>query len=82
MIPCCRKRNNPSLQSAYASGAGNADFIDVLDSIQTLLNFELEQIRAARNGQQAAARLEHLMGGAWPPAQSETSKNSKEAGNP
>jgi len=52
-----------SLQSAYASGEPEAEFIDVLDSVQTLLEFELEQIAAARDWRNAAARLEFLVGG-------------------
>jgi len=53
-----------SLQVSYATSAG-ADFLDLLQSVQTLLNFELEQVRAVRDVQQASARLESLMGGPW-----------------
>lgn len=54
------------LQAAYASGGtGAASFIDVLDSIQTLLQMELEKVRAARDWQQSAAKLEYLLGGPW-----------------
>ena len=53
-----------ALQSSYASGA-DADFLDVLDSIQTLLDFELEQVQAARDLQLAAAELERILGGPW-----------------
>ena len=54
-----------SLQSAYASGSLQASFLDVLDSIQTLLNFELELLTSVRDWQQAAARLEAVVGGPW-----------------
>lgn len=52
-----------SLQSAYASGDPDADFLDVLDSIQTLLDFELERARAFRDAHLAAAELERILGG-------------------
>ena len=55
-----------SLQSQYSTAAGGADFLDLLDSVQTLLSFELEQVRATRDVQLAAAELEFLMGGPWP----------------
>lgn len=54
-----------SLQSQYAAAEGGADFLDLLDSVQTLLAFELEQVRAVRDLQVAAAQLEYLMGGPW-----------------
>ena len=59
------QRSYESLQSQYATGDVGTSFIDVLDSIQTLLAFELEQIRAARDWQVGAANLEFLMGGPW-----------------
>ena len=55
-----------SLQSAYASGDSKASFIDLLDSVRLLLDFELEQIRANRDLQLAAAELERISGGPWP----------------
>ena len=54
-----------SLQSSYAAGMARTDFLDVLKSTQTLLDIELEQVRAARDWQIAAAELELLMGGPW-----------------
>ena len=54
-----------NLQSAYASGDAQARFLDVLDSIQTLLEFELQLLHSTRNWHQATARLEALVGGAW-----------------
>lgn len=54
-----------SLQNAYASGATNADFLDVLDSVRFLLNFQLDQLRAKRDLHLAAADLENIMGGRW-----------------
>lgn len=64
LIPQARQTYE-SLRSDYASGARNASFLDLLDSVQTLLAFELEQVRAARDLQIAAADLEFLMGGPW-----------------
>jgi len=37
----------------------------VLDSVQTLLNFEIDQVRAETDWQIGAAELEYLMGGPW-----------------
>jgi len=54
-----------SLQAAYASGAMEADFLDMLESARELLNFELERLRAVRDRQIAAAELEMLIGGPW-----------------
>ena len=54
-----------SLQSQYAAAEVGAGFLDLLDSVQTLLAFELEQVRAARDWQTGAAQLEFLMGGPW-----------------
>lgn len=53
------------VQAAYASGSLDADFLDLLESIDTLLEFELEEARAKRDLQVAAAELERLMGGPW-----------------
>ncbi|GJM27227.1 MAG: hypothetical protein DHS20C16_36420 [Phycisphaerae bacterium] len=52
-----------SLQSAYASGDVDGDFLDVLASIQTLLDFELERAKAFRDAHVAAADLEGMLGG-------------------
>lgn len=68
-----------SLQAAYASGAGNTSFIDVLDSVQELLELDLNVVRLERDWQQAAARLERLMGGSWAefPAGESAEENGK-----
>jgi len=66
-----------SLQSQYSTAAGDADFLDLLESVQTLLSFELEQVRATRDAQVAAAELEFLMGGPWTPS-GETPAPAKE----
>ena len=55
-----------SLQIAYAAGLVGSSFLDVLDSVQTLLDFQLEQVRAVRDWRLAAAEVERLMGGRWP----------------
>ncbi len=54
-----------SLQDQYSAAVGGADFLDLLDSVQTLLAFELEQVRASRDVQLAVSDLEFLMGGPW-----------------
>lgn len=59
------KQTYESLQAAYASGAMEADFLDMLESIRELLNFDLERLRAVRDWQIAAAELEMLIGGPW-----------------
>ncbi len=64
LIPRARDRYE-SLQSAYASGLAQGTFIDVLDSIRTLLTFELQHIQTLRDWQRSSAQLEYLMGGSW-----------------
>lgn len=59
------KQSFESLQAAYASGAMDADFLDMLESIRELLNFDLERLRAVRDWQLAAAELEMLIGRPW-----------------
>lgn len=54
-----------AVQTTYASGSADADFLDVLESVQTLLDFQLEQLSAVRDLQVAAAELERIMGGPW-----------------
>jgi len=51
-----------ALQNAYATGA-RAGFLDLMDSVQTLLAFDLERLAAARDLHVAAAGLALLMGG-------------------
>lgn len=71
-----------TLQGAYASGAMEAEFLDVLESIREVLNFDLERLRATRDWQVAAAELEFLMGGPWieqePLSPRETMSEAKE----
>ncbi len=65
------KKTYESLQAYYGAGAdpmalgGSADFLDILNSVRSLLEFQLEQARAARDLQVACAELEMLMGGPW-----------------
>ncbi|MCC6697492.1 MAG: TolC family protein [Candidatus Hydrogenedentes bacterium] len=73
-----------ALQTSYASGGTETDFLDVLDSIQTLLDFELEKVQAGRDLQLAAAELEWIMGGPWAsesavPVADESTKPSADA---
>ena len=53
-----------SLQASYGTGATD-DFVDLLESVRTLQEFKLEQVRAATDTQTACAELEYLMGGPW-----------------
>ncbi|MFA6244470.1 MAG: TolC family protein [Candidatus Hydrogenedentales bacterium] len=59
------KRTYETLQSSYASGEPNATFLDVLSSVQTLLDFELEMVAAKRDLNASAADLEMILGGPW-----------------
>ncbi len=54
-----------SLQGRYASGTAQANFLDVLESIKVVLDFELAKARTARDWHVAGAALERLMGGPW-----------------
>lgn len=54
-----------SVQSAYSAGIAESGVIDVLESADTILAFELERERAYRDLHLAAAQLEYLMGGPW-----------------
>jgi len=55
------------VQASYGVNAG-ASFLDVLESVRRLLDFDLEKAAAVRDLQNAAADLERLMGGPWVPA--------------
>jgi len=59
------KATYESLVSRYSVDAEGSSFLDVLNSVQQLLDFQLEQARAARDWQIAAAELEFLTGGPW-----------------
>jgi outer membrane protein TolC len=61
-----------SLQTAYASATGEATFLDVLQSVRDLLDFELEEAEVTRDVQVAAAELEFVMGGPWAQTSEET----------
>ena len=50
------------LLSSYSTGGPEANFLDVLESVRQLLDFNLEVLRAARDAQIAAADLSFLMG--------------------
>ena len=54
-----------SLQTEYATGLERVTFLEVLGSVDRLLELELEQTRVARDLHIAAADLEQLMGGPW-----------------
>jgi outer membrane protein TolC len=69
-----------SLLSKYAAGFGEVSFLDVLESMRTLLALELEWVRSGRDWQLAGAELELLMGSAWEgePVTEETEDNMVE----
>lgn len=54
-----------SLQSSYATADTRASFLDLLESVQLLLDFELQQVQASRDLHVAAANLEMILGGPW-----------------
>lgn len=60
-----------SLRNRYSTGDGGARFIDVLGAERMLLNYRIEALRALRDLQVGASRLEMLMGGPWTAAESE-----------
>jgi len=59
------KQTYETLEGAYASGGADAGFLDVLSTVQTLLEFEEQRAQAFRDIQVAAAELEYIMGGPW-----------------
>lgn len=59
------ERAYQSLQSTYAAGGKDSNFLDLLDSVRLLLDFQLERVRARSDLHVAAADLEFLMGGPW-----------------
>lgn len=54
-----------SVQGRYAVGYGTAGFVDLMESVQRILTYELAGFEADRDRRLAAARLEYLMGGPW-----------------
>ncbi|NUM52684.1 MAG: TolC family protein [Candidatus Hydrogenedentes bacterium] len=75
LIPQAEKTYE-AVQVTYSSGDINADFLDLLMSAQTLLDFDLEKARAARDVQIAAADLEVVMGGPWEAAVADAEADS------
>jgi outer membrane protein TolC len=63
-----------SLQGRYAADSAGKTFLDILESVQQLLDFQLEQAMSRTRWQQAAAELEMLMGGSL----AELSRNTPE----
>ncbi len=76
LLPQAR-RVYESLQSQYAVGLGDAGFIDLMESIGQLLDFELELLRAETDLHTASAELEYILGGPW--AGIETRENPEAA---
>lgn len=60
------QRTFDSLQQSYASGSEKATLLDVIDSVEQRLMYQLEQARALRDQNLAVADLEWVTGGAWP----------------
>ncbi len=58
------KQAYQSLRTQYDTGAG-ADFLDLLNSLQMLLEFQLQEARALQDLHMAHADLEMLLGGPW-----------------
>lgn len=56
-------RGFESLQSRYAAGAEGSEFLDLLESVRMLLDFQMAQLEAEKDWQSAAAMLERLAGG-------------------
>ncbi len=51
--------------SGYATGLAESGFLDVMQSVRVLLDFDIERARAERDLQVGVANLELLMGAAW-----------------
>jgi len=54
-----------SLQNNFSAGLADSSFLDLLGAIQQVLDFQIEQARAAALWQKAHTELEVLVGGAW-----------------
>jgi len=59
------KRTHETLQGAYAAGNEEGNFLDVMTTVQAMLQFEQERAQAIRDIHVAAADLELIMGGPW-----------------
>ena len=59
------KRTYETLEDGYAAGNMEANFLDVLTTVQTILEFEEQRAQAVRDIHLAAADLENLIGGPW-----------------
>jgi outer membrane protein TolC len=57
-----------SLQSRYATSSDGVEFLDLLESVRMLLEFQLAQLEAEKDWQAAAATLERIAGGHLPAA--------------
>ena len=59
------KRTYETLENGYGTGNMEAGFLDVLTTVQTILEFEEQRAQAVRDIHLAAADLEFLIGGPW-----------------
>lgn len=57
-----------SLQNRYATSSEDMAFLDILESVRTMLSFQLAQLEAEKDWQMAAAMLERIVGGSLPDA--------------
>lgn len=55
-----------SLQNRYATSSEGMAFLDILESVRTMLTFQLAQLEAEKDWQMAAAMLERIVGGSLP----------------
>ena len=55
------------LQAQYAAAESGANLLDVIESIRSMLMFELQELQAIRDWQLALADLELILGRAWMP---------------
>lgn len=76
------KRTYETLQTGYATGNTDAGFLDVLTTVQTILEFDEQRAEALRDIQIAAADLEFLLGGPWSASESAPLESTTEKPSP
>ncbi|MCC6797195.1 MAG: TolC family protein [Candidatus Hydrogenedentes bacterium] len=76
------KRTYETLQTGYAAGNTDAGFLDVLTTVQTILEFDEQRAEALRDIQIAAADLELLLGGPWTASESAPLESTAEEPSP
>lgn len=76
------KRTYETLQTGYATGSSDAGFLDVLTTVQTILEFDEQRAEALRDIQIAAADLEMLLGGPWAASESAPIESTAQEATP